>query len=119
MSERPFLYVARRYTKKPIRADGKPFAPIGRRPTKKPRVAHVDGYDRAANVNRTTTGIAASGEISPAGTVSQTEDHEGRVAVEARPATMRAIRDPDGIVRLMTMDEMIAKGYFIVGKGPR
>ncbi|MCH8211273.1 MAG: hypothetical protein IIB99_07855 [Planctomycetes bacterium] len=68
--------------------------------------------------NITTEGIARSGEVSERGTVSHKEMWDGRVAVMARPAPMHYVYNDDGEIRPMTMPEMIAKGYFIVSKGP-
>lgn len=71
--------------------------------------------------NRTRTkveGVARSGEISQKGVVSQTEHWDGRLSAAAGPAGVRLIRDPDGTIRNMTFAEMVARGYFIIGKGP-
>lgn len=110
MTEAPFLWVARRFTRKPLRDDRED-------PTLN-RIWHTAGLDRQRRTNTTTEGIARSGETSPKGTVTQIEDWDGRLAAVARPATIRYITDEDGTLRPMTMREMIDRGYFIVGKGP-
>ena len=69
-------------------------------------------------VNTTVEGRAKSGEVSPKGLVAHTEDWQGRIRAASAPAAMRYIKTPDGI-RPMTMREMIDRGYFIVGKGPK
>ena len=66
----------------------------------------------------TVDGRAKSGEVSPQGLVAHTEDWQGRIRAKAAPSTIRYIKTPDGI-RPMTMAEMIGRGYFIVGKGPK
>ena len=66
----------------------------------------------------TVEGRAKSGEVSPQGLVAHTEDWQGRIRAKAAPSTIRYIKTPDGI-RPMTMAEMIGRGYFIVGKGPK
>ena len=63
-------------------------------------------------------GRAKTGEISPKGLVAHTEHWDGRVKADAAPAGIRAIMDPDGHVRNMTMKEMLERGYFHIGKGP-
>lgn len=63
-------------------------------------------------------GIARTGEISPKGWVSHTEDWDGRIMAKAAPNVLRLVMDRDGHVRPMTMREMIDRGYFIVAKGP-
>lgn len=68
--------------------------------------------------NTVVKGVAKTGEVSPRGTVAETEDWEGRVKGAAMPATMRFVRDPDGRLRKMTLQEMIDRGLFFVGKGP-
>lgn len=69
-------------------------------------------------INKTVEGRAKTGEVSPKGLVTHFEDWQGRIRSTAAPAAMRYIKTPDG-VRLMTMREMIDRGYFIVGKGPK
>lgn len=66
----------------------------------------------------TTEGIAKTGEMSPKGVVSHTEDWEGRIAADIGAVPMRLVVEPDGRIRQMTFKEMVDKGYFIVGKGP-
>ena len=68
--------------------------------------------------NTVTEGRARTGEVGPKGLVSHREDWEGRVAVKAQPNTIHYVYDDEGMFRKMTMPEMIAKGYFIVGEGP-
>ena len=67
----------------------------------------------------TTEGIARTGEVSKRGTVSHREEWDGRIAAQANPAPMHYVYNDDNEIRPMTMNEMIAKGYFIVGRGPR
>ena len=69
--------------------------------------------------NITTEGIATTGEEHPRGTVSHKEYWDGRVAAMARPAPIHYGYNDAGEIRPLTMDEMIEKGYFIVGKGSR
>jgi hypothetical protein len=65
-------------------------------------------------------GRAESGEISPSGLVQQTEDWEGRESALVMPSPVRVVRSiSTGEIRTMTMDEMIEKGRFIIGKGPQ
>ncbi len=113
--ERPFLYVARRFTKQPVREDGSVSPAVGAVPGAAP------GYLRQGFKRKThtvTTGVAKTGEESTKGTVEHTEDWEGRIAATAKPAPIRMMVEPDGRVRRMTMPEMIERGYFIVGRGP-
>ena len=69
--------------------------------------------------NRTVEGRAKTGEVSPKGLVTHVERWNGATAATAQPAPMHWVYNDDGEVRPMTMPEMIAKGYFIVGRGPR
>lgn len=70
--------------------------------------------------NRTTEGRARTGEVSPKGLVSHVEDWEGRVAVEAEPTTMRyGYSVSTGKIRPLTRQEMIDRGYWKPGKGPK
>lgn len=65
------------------------------------------------------TGRADSGEISPKGLVSETEDWEGRVEAVAAPATIRWKWDrTERRFRPMTMQEQIDRRGFIRGMGP-
>jgi len=68
--------------------------------------------------NTVVTGEARTGEVSPKGLVSHTEDWEGRVQAQAAPATLRLVRNPDGTLRNMTFQEMVDRGFFIAGRGP-
>ena len=68
--------------------------------------------------NTVVEGEARTGEISPKGLVSHTEDWEGRVQAAAAPSAIRYIREPDGHLRPLTFKEMVDRGYFIVAKGP-
>ncbi len=68
--------------------------------------------------NRVTEGRAKTGEVGPNGLVSHTEEWSGRTAVVAQPGTIHYVYDDDGDFRKLTMVEMIAKGYFILGTGP-
>jgi hypothetical protein len=68
--------------------------------------------------NTVVTGEARTGEISPKGLVSHTEDWEGRIQAAAAPSAVRMIQNPDGTLRPMTFREMVDRGYFIVSKGP-
>ena len=74
------------------------------------------------NPTRTHTdeeGRAKTGEISPKGLVTHIEQWDGRTSAKAQPSPMHYVYNDAGEIRPMTMPEMIAKGYFIVGKGPR
>jgi hypothetical protein len=68
--------------------------------------------------NTVVEGVSKKGEISPQGVVAHTEDWEGRLAATVGSAAIRYVRDPDGRIRPMTMQEMIDRGYFIVARGP-
>lgn len=68
--------------------------------------------------NTVTDGRAETGEVGPKGLVSHTEEWSGRTAAVAQPGTIHYCYDDDGAFRLLTMGEMIAKGYFILGRGP-
>ena len=69
--------------------------------------------------NTTTEGRAKTGEVGPKGLVSETETWAGNVAAVAAPGTIHYCYDNDGNFRKLTMIEMVAKGYFILGRGPR
>ncbi len=101
MTERPFLYIARKHPAKQIREDG--------------TRAYLPDPPRT---NTIFEGVAETGEVSTKGTVAHTEDWEGRIMATALPATIRYIRDPDGRIRPMTMPELVDHGFFIVGTGP-
>ena len=68
--------------------------------------------------NTKVEGRAKTGEVSKKGLVAHTEDWEGRLRAAAAPSAIRYIKTPDGF-RPMTMKEMIDRGYFILGKGPK
>ena len=68
--------------------------------------------------NTITEGRAKTGEVSTKGLVTHIESWSGRVAAIAQPAPMHYVYNDAGEIRPMTMPEMIAKGYFIVGRGP-
>ena len=72
-----------------------------------------------SSTTRKVDGRAKTGEVSPQGLVAHTEDWEGRIAADVAPGTVRYIRDPDGTWRKMTFKEMVERGYFILGKGPK
>jgi hypothetical protein len=74
-------------------------------------------YKKRKNV--VVHGRAKSGEISPKGLVAHTEDWEGRVKADVGPGAIRYIVEPDGRIRNMTMPEMLERGYFHLGKGPK
>ena len=75
--------------------------------------------DRKTAKQVTVEGISKSGEISPKGTVKHIEDWEGRVAVEAGPATQHYVYfKSTGELRLKTLKELIDEGKFYVGHGP-
>lgn len=79
------------------------------------------GYllDRKESVNVVTEGISKSGEISPKGVVTHIEHWDGRVEVEAGPATQHFVYfKSTGQLRRKTLTELIAEGKFYVGKGP-
>lgn len=84
---------------------------------RKPPAFLKEGYKQSTR--RVVEGVATTGEISPKGTVAHTEDWEGRIQAEAAPSAMRYIRDPDGTIRKMTFKEMVERGYFILGSGPK
>lgn len=71
-----------------------------------------------SRTNTLVEGVASTGEVSPKGVVSHTEDWEGRVSAKAGPAGIRLILNPDGTIRNMTRAEQLDKGYFLAGKGP-
>ena len=75
------------------------------------------GY-KTRRKNVVVDGISQNGEISLSGIVKHAEDWEGRVAVEARPATIHYTFDKDGKFRPLTIEEMRERGYFIRGQGP-
>ncbi len=75
------------------------------------------GYKRRRNT--TVTGRARTGEIAKRGLVAHTEDWEGRVAALGAPAAIRYIKVGDAPPRPMTMKEMIERGYFVLGRGPK
>lgn len=81
-------------------------------------MAHLYLARYKQKTNTTVEGVATTGQISPEGLVAHTEDSEGRVSVTAAPAAVRYIRDPDGTIRPMTLDEMIDRGYFHLASGP-
>lgn len=69
---------------------------------------------------RTTVGRARTGEVSPKGLVAHTEDWDGRIAADTAPATMHyAYSVSTGQVRKLTFAEMVEKGYFVLGSGPK
>lgn len=73
-----------------------------------------------ARKNRVVEGVARTGEISPKGTVAHIEDWEGRVAAEANPSSMHfALSVSTGELRRLTFQEMVDRGYFILGYGPK
>lgn len=74
------------------------------------------GYKK--RTNRIVTGIAKSGEVSPKGTVAHTSHWDDRVDAEVAPAGIHYLREPDGHIRPLTFNEMVAKRYFVVGRGP-
>ena len=70
--------------------------------------------------NTRTFGRAQSGEVSPKGLVSQTEDWEGRESALVMPSTIHYYWNrTTGEFRPKTMAELIDEGKFIVGKGPQ
>ena len=68
--------------------------------------------------NTTIEGRAKTGEVGPKGLVSHTEEWSGRTAALAQPGTIHYCYDDAGNFRKLTMLEMIAKGYFVIGTGP-
>ncbi len=68
--------------------------------------------------NTTTEGRARTGEVGPKGLVTHRETWAGNTAVVAQPGTIHYCYDDDGNFRKLTMVEMVAKGYFILGRGP-
>jgi hypothetical protein len=99
-----------------LSAKHRPFLYIARTRRKRGPILLPEGYKRRKNT--TTVGVAKTGEVSPKGTVSHTEDWEGRVAAEAAPTSVHYVRDPDGRWRPMTIQEMIERGLFTPGEGP-
>ncbi len=87
------------------------------KPTQK-RVALYLPSHYKNRTNAVTAGQAKSGEISPKGLMTETEDWEGRVKVLARPTTIHLKMNPDGTIRPKTMAELIEEGKFFIGKGP-
>jgi len=76
------------------------------------------GYKKSTN--RVVEGIARTGEVSPKGTVAHVEDWDGRVAAEANPSSMHfAYSVSTGELRRLTFQEMVDRGYFILGYGPK
>ena len=75
-----------------------------------------EGYKQSTN--KIVEGRAATGEVSPKGLVSHTESWDGRVAANVAPAGIRYIKEGDSF-RPMTFAEMVERGYFIVGTGPK
>ncbi len=73
----------------------------------------------ATKTNTVTVGRAKTGEVGPKGLVSETETRDDRVSAVAAPSTIHYCYDDDGNFRKLTMMEMIAKGYFVIGRGPR
>jgi hypothetical protein len=72
------------------------------------------------STNRVVEGVAKTGEVSPKGTVAHIEDWDGRVAAEANPSAMHyALSVSTGRLRRLTFQEMVDKGYFILGYGPK
>ncbi len=74
------------------------------------------GYKRSTVTH--TEGRARSGEVAPQGLVSHTEHWDGRIAANVQRSAIRYLIEPDGHIRPLTMDEMIAKGYWTKGRGP-
>ena len=84
----------------------------------KPRPFLYLPSDYKTRTHKVVTGIAESGEMSEKGTVTHTETWDDRVAVDAAPAGIRYLREPDGTIRPLTFQEQVDRGYFIVGRGP-
>jgi hypothetical protein len=74
------------------------------------------GYKKSSLTR--TEGRARTGEVARQGLVSHTEHWDGRVSANVQRSTIRYVREPDGTIRAMTFKEMVAKGYFIPGRGP-
>ncbi len=74
------------------------------------------GYKKRKNT--TVAGAASTGEVSPKGLVTHTEDWEGRVEATAMPSTIHLKRLPDGRVVLKSHKEMIEEGTYVLGLGP-
>ncbi len=68
--------------------------------------------------NTTIEGRAKTGEVGPKGLVTHREVWDGSTAVVAQPGTIHYCYDDDGNFRKLTMVEMMAKGYFVIGRGP-
>ena len=68
--------------------------------------------------HKVVTGVSRTGEISPKGVVTHTETWDDRVKAEVGPAGIRYLRERDGTIRPLTFQEQVARGYFIVGRGP-
>lgn len=70
--------------------------------------------------NRTTEGRARTGEVSPKGLVAHTEHWDGRVAADAAPGPIHWGYSVGGkYFRPLTFRELVEKGYFILGSGPK
>jgi len=83
---------------------------------RKPPAQLKTGYKQSSN--RVVEGVAETGEMSPKGLVAHTEHWDGRVTGEAGPTPIRYVVEKSGRIRPMTFKEMVAKGYFIIGRGP-
>ena len=70
-------------------------------------------------LHTTVEGRAKTGEVAPRCLVTNVESWDGTTSATAQPAPMHYVYNDDGEIRPMTMLEMIDKGYFIIGRGPR
>ncbi len=84
----------------------------------KPRPLLYLPSDYKKRTHKVVTGVARTGEVSKQGVVTHTETWDDRVKAEVRPAGIRYLRERDGSIRPLTFQEQVARGYFIVGRGP-
>ncbi len=75
-----------------------------------------EGYKQSKN--KIVVGRSKTGEISPKGLVAHTEDWDGRVAADVAPGGVHYIKEGDSF-RPMTFVELVERGYFIIGTGPK
>ncbi len=74
------------------------------------------GYKKSTRTR--TEGRARSGEVARSGLVSHTDYWDGRMSANVQRSAIRYVREPDGHIRPMTHQEMVAKGYWTEGRGP-
>jgi len=74
------------------------------------------GYKKSTRTR--TEGRARTGEVARQGLVSHTEFWDGRIAANVQRSAIRYMVEPDGHIRPLTHQEMVAKGYWTEGRGP-